>query len=248
GKISFGNSPPYPPFSMIEGEKHTGFDIEVGEALGAALGVKVDWQYSQFEQLQPSLDSGRIDAILSGSSDLPERHDVAWYVDYIANGPAFIAPADTADSKGWTKNTDLCGAAVSREFNSTQYDEYLDAFSKDKCVGAGLPAIKMVDAAESSANFLNMRTGRAVAAVEPIINAAYRAKILEPGAFKVVGEPFVETRTAIQVPKADAALKDALAAAMKAIIADGTYTKILEKYGLTDAAVTEVTVNLEPVS
>jgi polar amino acid transport system substrate-binding protein len=45
------------------------------------------------------------------------------------------------------------------------------------------------------------------------------------------------------VDKSNAQLRDALKAAMEAIIADGTYTKVLQKWNATSGAISTVAIN-----
>lgn len=249
GALVLGNSPPYPPFSVIADDgSNTGLDIQLGEALGEALGIPIQWQFEQWAQLQPSLASERIDAIISGSSDRPGDHDIAWFVDYLNNGPTFIMQTTRAEELGIQEQTDLCGLNISREFNATQYDEYLDDFNQTACVDAGLPAMIMVDASESAQNFVNMETGRADAAVEPAVNAGYRAEVLDPGVYTVIGDPFYATMNGIQLRIEDDELRDALVAALAQLLEEGTYAEIAAEWGLESLVPDQVYVNLEPVA
>jgi len=54
-----------------------------------------------------------------------------------------------------------------------------------------------------------------------------------PDAFDAAGEPFDnDTLLGIGLPKDKPALRSAIDAAFKAIVADGTYSKLIKKYGL----------------
>ncbi|CUR56806.1 putative Periplasmic component of amino acid ABC-type transporter/signal transduction system [metagenome] len=247
GAITLGNAPPYPPFSLVDGDEHSGIDIELGDAIGEALGVDIKWEFMQWEQMQPAIDTGRIDASISGNSDLEELHESDWFVDYLANGPVFITLAEVAEERGFETETDMCGQKVSTETSATQYDDHLMEFSDEKCVAAGLDPIEIVNATADTDHFTNLRTGRSVAALQPYSNAAYRVTELEPGVYKIIGSIFKETRGGIQVDKANGELKDALVAGLRAVMASGKYQEILDKYGMGDGALDDVSVNLEPV-
>jgi len=70
---------------------------------------------------------------------------------------------------------------------------------------------------------------------------------LDPETYSLIGEPFATVFQGIGLSKNNPALRGAVAAAFAATIADGTYQKIVEKYGVPRNAVTEVTVNGEPL-
>ncbi|CUR56808.1 exported hypothetical protein [metagenome] len=252
GEIVFGNSPPYPPFSIIDGDDHSGLDIELGNALAEELGVNARWEFYQWEQIKPALDTQRVDVVISATSDQPTRHEDEWNVDYLKDGPVFLAPAELAKEKGWTRATDLCGETVSYQTGGTQYDDYLKQFNETECEGAGLPALKTLDSVDSSAQFLNIETGRAVALWESVTVLGYRANVMEPGKYVILGmgddgkQPYFETRLALHLLKPQVEAKDALVAAMEALIENGKYGEILKKYGLDIAALNEVTVNSTP--
>src|SRR6266581_2274351 len=91
GTIKVAVVPNYPPMEFRDPATNTltGFDVELGEALGRRLGVKIAWQETSFDQMMPAMATGRVDAILSGMTDLASRHDAATFVDYLRNGPRF---------------------------------------------------------------------------------------------------------------------------------------------------------------
>ena len=54
-----------------------GFDIDLALAMAKVLGVKIEYQDGSFEQMTPSLQSGRVDMIMSGFYDIPRRRPLA---------------------------------------------------------------------------------------------------------------------------------------------------------------------------
>ncbi len=68
-------------------------------------------------------------------------------------------------------------------------------------------------------------------------------------AFEIAKDPaapngYNPSTLGIGMVKANSQLLDAVAKALQSLVADGTYTKILDKYGLGAAAVTTVEINL----
>jgi len=92
GSIKVALVPNYPPMEFRDPATNnlSGFDVELGEALGRKLGVKIEWQETSFAEFMPSIATGRVDAILSGFTDYASRHEIATFVDYLRSGPRFF--------------------------------------------------------------------------------------------------------------------------------------------------------------
>jgi len=65
----------FPPFAFKANSGYTGFDIELGEAIGRLMGAKVEWIPSAFDLkvYAESLDGKKADAILSALTITPSR-------------------------------------------------------------------------------------------------------------------------------------------------------------------------------
>ena len=89
-----------------------------------------------------------------------------------------------------------------------------------------------------------LKAGGAVADLNDFPVAAYAAKTSGGGNdFEVVGEQIDAGPYGIAVAKDNTELRDALKDALDAIIKNGEYDKVLEKWGVEDGAVTEATIN-----
>ena len=76
-------------------------------------------------------------------------------------------------------------------------------------------------------------------------SAAYNAKTIGGGAqFEVANsEPLLPTPVGMVFNKNETQLRDAVQAALKEVIAAGTYDQILEKYDLTSGALKDAPIN-----
>src|SRR4051812_37039695 len=95
GKLVIATMPNYPPITYKDPatSKLMGFDIELGEAIAKELGLTPEWQEIAFAQMLPSLQTGRVDMVMAGMSDLPVRRETADFVDYMKSGPQFYTIA-----------------------------------------------------------------------------------------------------------------------------------------------------------
>jgi len=245
GRLVIGTTPNYPPVTFKDPATNqlTGYDIEIGNAIGEMLGLKVEWQDTSFEQMISAVTTDRIDLILGGMNDLPARRETIDFVDYMRSGVQFFVQHKR--SAEFRDATDLCGKTVGAS-RRTNFPKDIEAWSQEWCVKAGKPPIKILGTEGSADARAQLRQGRIDAGAQGNESLPYLMK-LDPDTYKLLGAPFAITYQGIGVAKKNAALRDAVAGALKAMLADGTYKKIVDKYEVQPSAITEVAINEVPV-
>jgi polar amino acid transport system substrate-binding protein len=235
--------PNYPPLEFKDPKTGTltGLDIDLGNALGKKLGVNVKWEEISFEQLVSALNTGRADMIISGMTDMPTRRETLDFVDYLASGAQFYTGADRKDV--FKTPADLCGKTVGAS-RRTSFPKEMEAFSKEVCEKNGKPALKIVGTEGSADARTQLRQKRLDAAVQGSETLPYLMN-MEPNTFQILGEPFTTVHQGIAVSKKDKQLRDAIAKALKDMMADGSYDEVLKKWELQSAGLKEVMVNEE---
>ena len=217
-----------------------GLDIDLANELAKRLGVKIVWSETPFAELIPSLQTRRADFIISGISDRASRRETADFVDYLATGPQFFVMAESEAKAA----TDLCGKKVGTT-RSTSFPVEIEKWSKQNCEAAGKPAIQYVPG-ENSIDVRNqLKQGRIDAAVQGSETLPY-AQAQEAGKYRAVGEPFATGYQGIMFRKDDAVLREVVTEHLTAMIADGSYKKILDKFGLGANAVAKPMMNAAP--
>jgi polar amino acid transport system substrate-binding protein len=245
-KIIIGTTPNYPPVTFRDPQINelTGYDIEIGNAIGAKLGVPVEWQETNFEQMLNAVATGRIDLILGGMNDLPERREVLDFVDYMKSSVQFFVQSKRVAE--FKDAIDLCGRTVGAS-RRTDFPKKIAAWSEEHCVKTGKPPINILGTEGSADARAQLRQGRIDAGAQGSESLPYLMK-LEPDTYSLLGAPFATAYQGIGVSKNKASLRDAVAGALKALIADGTYNKIIEKYGVQQNGVIAVAINSEPTN
>ena len=239
GALHLTVNPTYAPMEYHDPATNqlTGLDIDLADALAHRLGTTVVWSETAFEQLLPSLATGRADFIISGLSDRASRRDAAAFVDYLTTGAQFFVLADSPAQS----EPDLCGKKIGTT-RSTSFPIEIDKWSRANCDGAGKPAVQYVPG-ENSIDVRNqLKQGRIDAAVQGSETLPY-AQANEPGRYRILGAPFTLGYQGIAFRKDNAALRETVTNALRELIADGTYTTILTKYGLAANAVKEPLLN-----
>ncbi len=242
GEIRFLTNPIYPPMEFVDPKTGSlsGFDIDLGKAIAAKMGLKLSWSQAAFAQLQSSLQTRRGDAILSGMSDNVKRRASMDFIDYIATGPVLFTL--TSKSKQFKVNTDFCGKKVAGS-RSTSFSGDVAKWSKANCVAKGRPAITYEGTEDSNAARLGMKQGRYDGVVQGIETIAYQMRI-EPNTYTMVGEPLFQNDVfGIGVSKRNPRLRAALVKTLNDLVKSGEYARLLAKWGLTKNAIRAISVN-----
>ncbi|MER5521268.1 ABC transporter substrate-binding protein [Streptomyces sp. NPDC002763] len=252
GVIKVGSDIAYPPVEYMESGKAVGVDPDIAEALGKQLGVKFDFQNGKFDQLIVGLQSNRFNVIMSAMNDTKDRQNGidsdtgkkvgsgVDFVDYFTAGTSILV--QKGNPKGIKSLDDLCGKVVALQKGTTS--EGIAKAQSEKCTKDGNKAITLQTFDTDPEALLRLKQGASVADLNDFPVAAYNAKTSNSGKdFEVVGEQIEAGPYGIAVSKENTQLRDALQAAMAAIIKNGDYQKILEKWNVTQGAVTEAKTN-----
>lgn len=96
--VRIGVDPGYPPFSEVDDTgKLTGFDIEIAQALCDSMNVECAFVQMEWKGLIPQLRAGMFDAIVSSMSITEERRGkVAFTERYYSNIVRFVAHKDSS--------------------------------------------------------------------------------------------------------------------------------------------------------
>ncbi len=79
--LKVGVSPDYPPFEYTEDGEIVGFDIDFIHELGEKMNKKIEIKEMEFSSLIPSLNSDKVDVIISSISKNAERMDNVSFSD-----------------------------------------------------------------------------------------------------------------------------------------------------------------------
>ncbi|PZH14741.1 atrA protein [Streptomyces sp. NTH33] len=252
GVIKVGSDIAYPPVEFMKDGKATGIDPDIAEALSKQLGVRFDFQNGKFDQLIVGMQSGRFNVIMSAMNDTKDRQNGidsdtgkkagngVDFVDYFTAGTSILV--QKGNPKGIKSLDDLCGKVVALQRATTS--EGIAKKQNAKCKKDGKKPITLQTFDTDPEALLRLKQGASVADLNDFPVAAYNAKTSGGGNdFEVVGEQIEAGPYGIAVSKENTQLRDAVQAAVNAIIKNGEYQKILEKWNVTDGAVTEAKIN-----
>ena len=233
----------YPPLEMKDPQSgaFVGFDIDLAAAMAKVLGVKIEYQDGAFEQMTPSLQSARVDMIMSGFYDTPKRRPMFDFIDYLKAGAQFYTLTSLTELK---TPLDLCGKTITTS-RGTSYPETVKSWSDANCVASGKKPIEVIVDTDLGQQLTNLKTGRAVAAVQGL-EAVPAILEMEPGNLRPLGEHFSSALMGMAFNKSDADLRDTFLGALKQVIADGTYDALIKKWKLDLSTYKDATLNAGP--
>lgn len=245
GVLSIASDPTYPPFEFYDTDNKTliGWDADMGDAIGAVLGLKVEHVPATFDTILPGLASGKYDLGMSTFTVTEERRKAVDFVPYLQGGTG-LAVAPGNPDKLSVDAASLCGKAVAAQKGSIQSLDILPVFSK-KCTEAGNPAIDMQFFPTQNDANLALTSGRVQGVMADSVSLAYQGK-LAGGKFEVAqGPDYAPELTGTALGK-KSALLPAIQAATQAVLESPTYQEINTKWGLpSSTAITPADVVLK---
>jgi polar amino acid transport system substrate-binding protein len=237
GKITIGSDATYAPSEFLDTDGKTviGFDVDLFNAVAAKLGLKTDWQPSSFDSIVSGVGTGKYDIGVSSFTVNADRLKEVTMVTYFNAGTQWAAaPGNTIDPNN------ACGKKIAVQ-TATVQDDDITAKSK-ACTAAGKAAITIdhYQAQSDATNAVISGKDDAMLADSPVI--AYAVKKTE-GQLVTVGAIYDSAPYGYALPKDQTEFGQAIADAVKALIADGTYKSVLDKWGVTGGSITDPTVN-----
>jgi polar amino acid transport system substrate-binding protein len=236
GQLIIGVGTDYPPNETVdENGNPAGWGIDLAKAISARLGLEAKLEVAEFDKIIPSILGGAYHFGEYSFTDNVERQQQVDFVNYYNAGIQWISAAGND-----VDPDNACGLKVAVYATSYQDTDELPAKSA-KCVEEGKPEIEVLrfDGQAAATNAVALGQADATSADSPIAFAAIAAS---EGKLQAAGESFDVAPYGLPIAK-NSPLTAAIQKALQSLIDDGTYLKILKKYGVENGAVTTATIN-----
>ncbi|OAH12303.1 ABC transporter substrate-binding protein [Streptomyces jeddahensis] len=242
GTLRVGSSTGTPPAAYYPdgtGKPPAGQDIDIANAVAKVLGVRLERQDASFETILPALGSGKYDFGTGNFGVTAERLKTIDFVTYINDGQGFaVKKGDTKLGTKVTGLTQLCGLTIGTGAGTT-FEATLEA-QKGVCAKAGKKPYDVKVFSENAATLTALQQGRIDVIMSTINGLRYQAA--QPAA----GTTFLGEFHRLDVGfafKKGSKLTPAFQAAVNQLIKDGTYDRILKKWGTSASAIEESRIN-----
>ena len=220
----------FPSADVTDPNQAIGFDVDGARAVAAALGLTLDIKNTAFDALIPDLQAGRCDIVWSGLYINDDRLAVADAVPYMNTG--HVVMVKKGNPPAITQPTDLCGKTVAIQSGGL-VETRINALSAE-CTAAGNPAINIQGYPKVPDELQQIVLGR-VDAVWETDSAISDWMLRNPDQYEVAYALPQDDTYGIYVAKGATELADAIAAAVRALKADGTLGAIAQSYQIDPA-------------
>ncbi|MFD5393403.1 transporter substrate-binding domain-containing protein [Streptomyces sp. NPDC127097] len=250
GIVTIGSDIAYPPMEFVRDDgEHAGLDVDLANALGRELGLRVKFVNAAFDTLLTGLHVNRFDLVMSAMADTKDRQEGRAdgtktgsgvdLVDYFKAGLVIVVRK--GNPEGVKAPADLSGRKVAVQ-RGTAARDLLDQLNRQ------VPEKVKIREFDSPAEvYDDVAKGRSTACLDDYPVAAHSAATRAGGtALELSGEQLEPLLYGVAVAKTNTALRDALREALDRLIRNGAYAKILKKWHVEDCAVERAAVNEGP--
>ncbi|CAM5605568.1 ABC transporter substrate-binding protein [Streptomyces atroolivaceus] len=232
GTLSLASSVGAPPGAFYEedGKTLAGADIDFADAVAKSLGLELKREVASFEAILPALGSGKYDLGTGNFGVTDERRKTIDFVTYINDGQGF-AVRDDSKLKEVTDLTQLCGLTVGTGAGTT-FEATLEE-NKHRCADAGEKPYEVKTYADQAAVWISLQQGRSDVLMSTINGLRYAVTQMD-------GLRFLNEFKRLDVGfafKKGTPLAPAFQAAVNGLQEDGTYDRILKKWGTGKSAI-----------
>jgi len=239
GVITVGSDTTYAPSEFIDtdGQTIVGFDVDLFNAVAAKLGLKAKFETAPFDSIIAGVGSQKYEAGVSSFTINPDRLQQANMISY------FSAGTQWSTKKGNPKKVDpenACGKNIAVQKATVQVDDLTTR--SGKCTAAGKEAITIDQYDGQDEATAAVVSGKDVAGLADSPVEAYAVSQTH-GQLELLGKIYDSAPYGYVVAKDQTQFADAIAKAVSALIKDGTYKKVLSKWGVEAGAIDNPTVN-----
>ena len=222
------HTPGYEALDPNDPSKYVGFDIDLGETIGACLGFNVTYKSVAFASLMTTLASGQADIVISDIYATEERAKAGDFITYskVFDG---VLVANGNPKKITGINTSMCGTIAAENTGYVEVPLIQNLAAECKKEGKPAPEIQLYD---NNANCIQaILAGRADAYVNDV-NTVDQAVKAYPDKLEKATAVTLPYSVGIAVPKDKTDFRDAVVAALTEIQKAGIEADLLKKWSL----------------
>lgn len=230
GKLTVCMDMPFPPMQYFDDKgEPTGLDVDLAKEVAARMGLQAELANSVFDTIIAALKSGKCDVIMADQFITPARQSEVNMLAYVKTLESFVVAKD--NPKKVQGEDSICGLKAAGQTGGSEI-KFIEGLSA-KCETAGKAKIEVQQFPKSTDALNALRSGLVDVWVASTLTAAYWVQ-QSKGQFVVASDFPIDDSGEVgisfnkAVPEVEQAYKKALAS----LVADGTYDKLFEKYGL----------------
>lgn len=221
----------FPPYGYRDDNgEYVGFDLD----LAAEVCVRNDWELVKqpidWNAKDMELSSGTIDCIWNGFTINNREDEYTWSKPYVDNSQVVVVASDA----GINSKADLAGKVVAVQKDSSALAALNDEENQEN-IALRDSFKELIEYADYNTAFMDLEQGAVEAVAIDIGVAQYQIEKREAGAFVMLDEKIATEQYGVGFKLGNEELRDTVQKTLDEMVADGTFMKIAEKWGLTDS-------------
>ena len=238
GKLRMGNTLSYAPFEFRdENNNPTGIDIELAYAATKLMGVELEIVEIPWVNTLPALASGRTDISWASYTVRGDRLEQVDFVVFMQAGTVVSATPENA--LAMQSRNDICGKTLAIIAGGSA-DFTADKLSTE-CTQAGFGPIEKAVFPDVASAIQSVLNGRVDGRLDDSTASGY-FEATSGGKLVVVPGLYDSTHAGVAVPKGDLEAAEMMRSVLQAMIEDGSYKAIFDKYGMGASTIDEAYV------
>ena len=224
----------FPPYGYRDDNgEYVGFDLDLAAEVCKRQGWELVKQPIDWDAKDMELSSGAIDCIWTGFPMTGREDPYTWTEPYVDNSQVFVVAA----ASGVQNKEELAGKVVAVQKDSSALAALNDEENTDN-IALRDSFAQLIEYADYNTAFMDLEQGAVDAVAIDIGVAQYQIAQREAGKFVMLqGEDnkLAVEQYAVGFLKGNDELKNTVQKTLDEMAADGTFTQIAEKWGLTDS-------------
>ena len=224
----------FPPYGYRDDNgEYVGFDLDLAAEVCKRQGWELVKQPIDWDAKDMELSSGAIDCIWNGFTMNGREDAYTWTEPYVDNSQVFVVAA----ASGVQNKEELAGKVVAVQKDSSALAALNDEENADN-IALRDSFAQLIEYADYNTAFMDLEQGAVDAVAIDIGVAQYQIAQREAGKFIMLqGEDnkLAVEQYAVGFLKGNDELRDTVQKTLDEMAADGTFTQIAEKWGLTDS-------------
>ena len=235
-KLIVGFDAEFPPYGyMDENGDYVGFDLDLAQEVCNRRGWELVKQPIDWDSKDMELSSGSIDCIWNGFTINGREDSYTFSVPYVDNSQVYVVKSGSEIKS----EADLAGKVVGVQADSSALAALEDTEGK---ADVAATFADLVQFADYNTGFMNLESG-AIDVLAMDIGVANYEIAARDGGYEILKDQLASEQYGIGFLKGNTELKDQVESTLLEMAADGTFTKIAEKYadfGLVESVCLEV--------
>ena len=222
GKLHMATNAAFPPYEMVsDNGGFEGIDVEIATAIAEKLGLELVVDDMEFGSVITSVQSGKSDIAMAGLTVTEERKQNVDFTESYATGVQVVIVPEDSDIQ--TVDDLANDKMIGVQDGTTGY-----IYCSDTVENGGYGEDHVTSYTNGAMAIEALKGGKVDAVV--IDNEPAKAFVAANEGLRILDTEYIVENYAIGISKENTGLRDAVDAALKELIADGTVQSIVDKY------------------